>query len=66
MIASCCRIGVPTVSVVLPEIAPNVALMVLVPAPAPVARPPAVIVATEVVADVHVTWAVKFCVLLSL
>src|SRR5580693_9535529 len=46
--------------------APDVALIVLVPTPAPVAKPPAVIVAIEVVPDAHVTDVVRFCVLLSL
>jgi hypothetical protein len=38
---------------------------VLVPAAAPVADPPAVIVATPMVSDVQVTELVKFCVELS-
>jgi hypothetical protein len=40
--------------------------MLLVPTPAPVARPPVVIVAVEVVAEAHVTVLVMFEVLLSL
>ena len=56
----------PTVSTVDPETEPEVALMTLVPTPAPVARPPEVIVAVDVVADAQVTEAVRFCVLLSL
>jgi hypothetical protein len=55
-----------TVSTVEPETDPDVALMTLVPTPAPVARPPEVMVAVEIVADAHVTDAVRFCVLLSL
>src|SRR5579871_4483423 len=55
-----------TVNVVDPLIAPDVALIVLVPTPTPVANPPVVIVAVEVVPEAHVTDAVRFCVLLSL
>jgi hypothetical protein len=43
-----------------------VALMVLVPAATPVARPAAVIVATDVFDELHVTEFVRFCVLPSL
>jgi hypothetical protein len=56
----------PTVSTVDPDTDPDVALMTLVPTPAPVAKPPEVMVAVEIVADAHVTDAVRFCVLLSL
>src|SRR5580658_3541776 len=59
-------VGAVTVNTVEPEIDPEVALIELVPTPAPVARPPAAIVAVEVVAEAHVTEAVRFCVLLSL
>ena len=52
--------------VVDPDIAPEVALIELVPTPAPVASPAFVIVAVAGVADAQVTDAVKFCVLLSL
>src|ERR1700735_2504679 len=45
--------------------APEAALMVLVPAATPVANPPVVIVATLVVPELHVTELVKFCVELS-
>ena len=55
-----------TVSVVDPEMLPEVAVMSDVPAPMPVARPPAVIVATLGVADPHVTPPVMFCVVESL
>jgi len=57
--------GAVTVSVVEPLTAPEAALIVLVPAATPVANPPALIVATLVVCDVHVTVLVKFCVELS-
>jgi hypothetical protein len=54
-----------TVSVVAPLTLPSVALMAVVPVPTPVARPDALIVATDVVAEAHVTWLVKFSVVLS-
>ena len=54
-----------TVRTVEPEMPVSVALMVEVPAATPVARPAAVIVATEVVAEAQVTWLVRFCVELS-
>jgi hypothetical protein len=54
-----------TVRVVVPLIAPEAALIVLVPAATPVANPPALIVATLVVCEVHVAVLVKFCVELS-
>jgi hypothetical protein len=55
-----------TVSVVLPEIAPLVALMVVPPAFSADAKPVALIVAVVVLDDAHVTLAVMFCVELSL
>jgi hypothetical protein len=55
-----------TVSVVLPEIAPLVALMVVLPAFSADARPAALIVAVVVVDEAQVTLAVRFCVELSL
>lgn len=55
-----------TVNVVDPEMLPDVAVMSDVPAPIPVARPPAVMVATLGVAEPHVTPPVMFCVLESL
>ncbi|HXO06277.1 MAG TPA: hypothetical protein VN884_11680 [Candidatus Sulfotelmatobacter sp.] len=58
-------VGAVTVSVVEPLMAPEVALIVLVPAATPVANPPAVIVATAVVDELHVAVLVKFCVELS-
>ena len=44
----------PTVNVVLPVTAPDVALICDVPCAAPLARPPAVIVATARFDDTHV------------
>ena len=44
----------PTVNVVLPVIAPEVALICEVPCPAPLARPPAVMVAAAVFDETHV------------
>jgi hypothetical protein len=61
-----CSVAAVTVSTVEPEIAPEAAEIVEVPAPAPVAKPAAVIVATAGVAELHVTLPVTFCVLLSL
>jgi hypothetical protein len=55
-----------TVSVVLPEMAPLVALMVVLPAFRADARPAALIVAVVVVDEAQVTLAVRFCVELSL
>ena len=54
-----------TVRPVDPPIAPEVAVMVALPTLAPVARPPLVTVAFALL-EVHVTDAVRFCVLLSL
>ena len=54
-----------TVRVVEPLTAPEAALIVLVPAATPVAKPPALIVATLVVCEVHVAVLVRFCVELS-
>jgi hypothetical protein len=58
--------GAVTVSTVDPTTDPEVAVMVLVPTPTPVAKPPAVIVAAPVVAEAQVTEAVRFCVVLLL
>jgi hypothetical protein len=55
-----------TVRLVDPLIEPEVAVMVALPTPAPVAKPPAVTLATPALLEVHVTDAVRFCVLLSL
>jgi hypothetical protein len=61
-----CRVAAVTVRRVEPLIAPDVAVMVLVPAAAAVANPPAVMVAVAVVPEAQVTEAVRFCVVLSL
>jgi hypothetical protein len=61
-----CSVAAVTVSTVDPLTEPDVALMVLVPTPAPVANPVLVIVAVAVVPDDQVTDVVRFCVLLSL
>jgi hypothetical protein len=60
------RVAFVTVSVVEPTTLPLVALIVDVPAFTAVARPAALIVATVVVPDAHVTLPVRFCVELSL
>jgi hypothetical protein len=61
-----CSVAAVTVRVVEPLIAPDVALIVEVPTPAPVASPAALIVAVVVVPEVQVTVEVKFCVVPSL
>ena len=61
-----CSVAAVTVSVVLPTIAPRVAEIDDVPAFSAEARPALLIVATVVVAEAHVTCAVRFCVELSL
>ena len=61
-----CSVAAVTVSTVEPTTGPNVALIVLLPTATPVAKPPAVMLATPGVADAQVTSAVRFCVLLSL
>jgi hypothetical protein len=58
--------GFVTVSMVVPVIVPTVALMLELPTAAPVARPPAAIVATPEAEELHVAVLVKFWVLLSL
>jgi hypothetical protein len=55
-----------TVSVAVPVIDPELAVIVDVPTPAPVARPPAAIVATVVKDELHVALLVRFWVLPSL
>ena len=55
-----------TVRPVDPLIEPEVAVMVALPEAAPVARPPAVTLATPALLELHVADAVRFCVLLSL
>ena len=53
------------VSVVLPEIPPDVAVIVTGPTLAPIARPDSLTVAFEVSEEDHKTDAVRFCVVLS-
>jgi hypothetical protein len=59
-------VGALTVNVVEPLIPPELALIVVEPADAPLARPVLLTVATEVLDDCHVAVAVRSCVLLSL
>jgi hypothetical protein len=54
-----------TVRVVEPEMLPEVALMVVVPAFNAEARPAALIVPVAVLEEAQVTLLVRFCVLLS-
>ena len=54
-----------TVSVVIPVVPDSAAVMVVVPAATPEASPAELIVATDVLDDVQVTWLVRFCVLPS-
>jgi hypothetical protein len=61
-----CSVAAVTVRVVEPLIAPDVALIVEFPTPAPVARPVVLIVAVAVVPELHVTVLVRFCVVPSL
>jgi hypothetical protein len=58
--------GPVTVRMEVPLIEPDMAVMLLVPWPTPVARPALDMVATVVVDDVHVAEFVRFCVLPSL
>src|SRR5271166_5954489 len=60
-----CKAAAVTVRTVDPVMPLSVALMVEVPVATPVARPAVVIVATDVVAEAHVTWLVRFAVELS-
>jgi hypothetical protein len=55
-----------TVSVVLPEMEPEVARMVVDPVPTAVARPAVLIVATVPDEELHVAVLVRFCVVPSL
>src|SRR5271167_1856320 len=57
-----CSVAAVTVSKVEPLMDDDVAVIVEVPTPAPLARPAALIVAVEVVPELHVTVPVKFCV----
>ena len=64
------RIAAVTVSVVLPETPPKVAVIVVVPAATDVAKPcepPALlIVATPAAEELQATWVVRSCVVKSL
>jgi hypothetical protein len=55
-----------TVSVVLPEMEPEVARIVVEPAPTAVARPAVLIVATVPAEELHVAVLVRSCVVPSL
>jgi len=59
------NVAAVTVSVVLPEMLPEVAEMALLPTATPVASPAELIDATAGVADAQVTEPVMFFVLLS-
>jgi hypothetical protein len=61
-----CSVAAVTVSTVEPEIDDNVAVIVELPTPAPLARPDGLIVAVVVVPELHVTVPVRFCVVPSL
>ena len=60
------NVGGVTVRLVMPVIVPETARIVVVPVPAPVASPTALIVATDVLVDDQTTDPVKFKVLPSL
>jgi hypothetical protein len=55
------RVGGVTVRVVDPLIEPEIAWMVVLPVPTPVAKPAFIIVATLVLLELHVTKLVRFC-----
>jgi hypothetical protein len=55
-----CRVAAATVKPVEPTMEDDVAEIVEVPTPAPVAKPVAVIVATVVVPELHVAVVVRF------
>jgi hypothetical protein len=61
-----CNVAADTINVVDPLTAPEVALIVEVPIPMPVAKPDAEIVATVAVAELHVAVLVRFFVVPSL
>jgi hypothetical protein len=61
-----CNVAAATVSTVDPLMAPDVALIAEDPVAKVVAKPVALMVATDGVAELHITLAVRFCVLLSL
>jgi hypothetical protein len=62
-----CRVAAVTVSTSAGEVTPlRLAVMLVVPAAKPVAKPPGVMVAVTVLDEVQAAWLVRFCVLLSL
>jgi hypothetical protein len=61
-----CSVAAVTVSKVEPLMDDDVAVIVEVPTPAPLAKPAALIVAVAVVPELHVTVLVRFCVVPSL
>jgi hypothetical protein len=65
VIARLTSVAPETVSVVDPDLPPVAAVITLVPAASVVANPAALIVATLVVADVHVACVVRSCVVPS-
>ena len=60
------NVAAVTVRPVDPPIPPEVAWIVVLPAATPVARPPAAMVATLALLELHAAEVVRFCVLLSL
>ncbi len=58
-------VALVTVKVAVPDMSPEVAVMVVVPAATDAARPALLIVATAVSDELHVADAVKSCVVLS-
>ena len=56
-----CKIAAVTVSVVFPDLLPEVAVMTEVPTPTPVARPPGFTIATPIAPDDQMTDAVMSC-----
>jgi hypothetical protein len=55
------KVTAVTVKVVFPDTLPEAAVMTEVPAETPVARPPALTVATPVVPEDQIAEAVRFC-----
>jgi hypothetical protein len=65
VIARLTKVAPETVSVVVPDLPPVAAVIVVLPVASVVAKPAALIVATLVVDDVHVACVVRSCVVLS-
>ncbi len=57
--------GAVTVNTLVPVTPPTTAEMVVLPPDSPVAKPPAVMVATDVFDELHVAWLVRLLVLPS-